>query len=605
MAATWKTRVENLRLKTKFMLILCSLLLVFGAVILSASFLVFRQYENELYQNTSQMLNMAIDTVESDLDAVEQAGALTLSNDAVQNTLNDSRLDFSTREPVLLFGQASAQVYEALNYYYSKNPYILSASIYVDGQRFRVGPDYSPEPEENLEQAREAAAQGNGKAVWLPSGRSDSSLFYAREIRDIRNMTLRTIGLLVLRVDLRGIVEDRLKSGLNLNYQPQITIASRSGGLLFSDLPFPRQEAEALPAQNGYRRAILDGEDYFISYATRSRFGLSYALYLPIDSIAASLRLLNAAVLVIGVLTFLLCMLFCSRLVSQIIRHFDILVQKMHLFREGKFQEIGASSYSGRQDELGYLHRSFDGMVQDFRQLVEDNYLKQLAVKDARIKSLQAQLNPHFLFNILQTIHWKAKAAGQEDISRIAEALGKMLRYTLQEQEALVPLKKELEITRYYVSMQKYRYGERLEVAFAVPDAYSDAPIPPMGLQTLVENSIKHALENMLGACRICVSAREEGEAVLLSVEDNGPGIDEALLEHADRETDRGMGIGLSNLQQRLSLLLGKPYGVRIHNTGGGARVELLLPAGTAHEPDRPCGKEREEQDVSAAFGGR
>ena len=119
--------------------------------------------------------------------------------------------------------------------------------------------------------------------------------------------------------------------------------------------------------------------------------------------------------------------------------HFEALVKKMHLFQEGRLELLSTGEYADRKDELGYLHRSFDEMAVDFRRLVEDNYLKQLSVKDAQIKALQAQINPHFLFNVLQTIHWRAKAAGQEDISQITEALGKILRYTLKEQGAVCP----------------------------------------------------------------------------------------------------------------------------------------------------------------------
>ena len=109
--------------------------------------------------------------------------------------------------------------------------------------------------------------------------------------------------------------------------------------------------------------------------------------------------------------------------------------------------------------------------------------------------------------------------------------------------------------------------------------------IPPMALQNLVENSIKHGLENMLEPCHIKISGREEMGAVVLAVEDNGPGLDENLLEHAAQETETGMGLGLLNLQQRMRLLLGQEYGVRLHDTGHGALVELVLPGdGNAQE---------------------
>ena len=173
-----------------------------------------------------------------------------------------------------------------------------------------------------------------------------------------------------------------------------------------------------------------------------------------------------------------------------------------------------------------------------------------------------------------------ARAAGQEDISQITEALGKILRYTLKEQGAVVPLRKELEIVYCYVYLQKCRYRERLHVEFCIPDELLETPIPSMGLQTLLENSIKYALENMLEPCWIQVRTEEREGKVFLSVEDNGPGIDPAVLERAQEEDPNTTRIGLKNLRQRILLLFGEPYGIRVRNTGHGTKVELALPRG-------------------------
>ncbi len=227
---------------------------------------------------------------------------------------------------------------------------------------------------------------------------------------------------------------------------------------------------------------------------------------------------------------------------------------------------------------MGYLNRSFDKMAGDVKRLVEENYLTKIAVQEAQLKSLQNQIDPHFLFNILQTINWKAKTGKQEEISHITEALGKILRYTLYKKETLVPLREELEIVEGYVSIQKYRYGERLSVLIEAPKKWGGAMIPPMALQNLAENSIKHALENMLEPCVIRIGAGESGDELLLFVEDNGPGIDEDTLKKLENPAGADEGIGLINIRKRLSLLLGERYTLRVYNTGRGTRAELLLP---------------------------
>ena len=550
----------NLRLKSKFMLIFCSLLLTSSITVVSLAFLAFYQYDRELYQNTSQLLNTCIDTLESDLTTIDQIGVWSVSNDAVQDMLNDSRLDFSSREPVFLFGRKYREVHEALSYQYNRTSYVISAAIYVDGERLGVG-QYSGETGEELQQISEAARKAEGRAVWLPSGKEDSSLIYAREIRDLQTMTFRSFGVLIVRVDLREIVADRITVGMNLNYHPQVTILNENGELLFTDLPEEaRLEEKDFPPENSYRQAKLGGRDYFVSYATHSNYGLRYALYVPFDSIAFTLRTMNTLVLLVSVLIVAVCMILCSRIVEQIVQQLHMLMTKIQLFQNGDFQELSHWA-SDRRDELGDLNRSFDEMSVKFQRLVEDNYVKQLSIKDMRLKSLQNQLNPHFLFNI----------------SRITEALGKILRYTLREQELLVPLEKELEITRSYISIQQYRYADRLIVCVDVPERWKAAPIPPMCLQNLVENAIKHAMENMLEPCTITIGTKQQGEDLLLFVEDNGPGIDEDALPKA---AEQGGGVGLTNIRQRVQLLLGEPYGLKLYNTGTGTRAELLLPGG-------------------------
>lgn len=580
MTAKLRTLLQNLSLRKKFLLIFCSLLFLSTAVILLMSGYVFHQYEAELYQSTAQQLRICVNTIEGDLAAIEQVGMWAVTNTAVQSMLNDQQLDLARREPVLLYSRYARDLYETLSDSFHQDPHISSAYLFAGSSGFSFGSQTENYAEETLDLLWEAAAGGRGRAVWLAAPEKDGSLIYVREIRDIQHMTFRTVGLLAVRVDLQTIVFERVNERFEYSDPTEIAIYAGDGTILFNNLSDGRQEPLPLPGEDGYIRETLNGREYFVTSAIRSDFGFRYALYLPIDAINASSRLMRTTVVVLTVVLFLLCAWSCSRLISQITEHFERLVAKMRLFQEGKLP-AESDGYSGRQDELGYLHRSFDQMVRDFNRLVEENYVKQIAVKDARLRALQAQLNPHFLFNILQTLHWRAKAAGQEEISEIVDALGKMLRYSLREQDMLVPLRRELEFTSYYTKLQKYRYKDRLDISVDVPEEFLALSIPPMAVQTLVENAVKYALETMEEPCRIRVRAERRGTLTALTVEDNGPGIDEAILSADAQESGAsGMGIGLKNLKQRLTLLLGEQANLRVINTGGGTQVELLLPPG-------------------------
>ncbi|MCI9225721.1 MAG: sensor histidine kinase [Acutalibacter sp.] len=561
----------NIRLKPKFMIVFCSLLLVSVLTVLSTSMYVFHQYERELYRNTSQFLNMSIDSIESEFSAIDKTSSYVVTGDAVQEMLGDSMLDFNAREPVFPFSKAYRALNDLLLNHYGQLPYVLLAAVCVDGKSFGIGDAYKLE-QGIIDELSAVVLESYGKPILHQTG---GELFYVRNIMNMRGMSLRPIGVLVLQVDLEKIVADALKSRENLNYQPQIVIFSQEGERLFSSSPDAGQEYEYQPTENEYRILRIDEKDYFVSYATYSSFGLKYAMYLPFDTVASSLRLMNTLTLAVAVLIMLINTLFCSKLVSQIVQQFDLLVMKMQLFQAGRYEELDRYRSDSRRDELGYLNSSFDKMVRDVRRLVEENYLTKIAIQEAQLKSLQNQIDPHFLFNILQTISWKAKMGKQDEISQITEALGKILRYTLHKTEALVPLSEELEIVWRYISIQKYRYGDRLSVEICIPPKWHGVPIPPMALQNLVENSIKHALENMLEPCVIHIGAAEHDKCLQLFVEDNGPGIDSEVLQKLE---EPGGGIGLNNIRRRLALLLGEQYTMKIYNTGHGTRVELLLP---------------------------
>lgn len=276
--------------------------------------------------------------------------------------------------------------------------------------------------------------------------------------------------------------------------------------------------------------------------------------------------------------------------------------------------DVMQSMTEGMEDELAEICSQFEDMVEALDKQIQDNYVKQMLIKENQLKVLQNQINPHFLFNTLQTINWKAKASQDEETSKIVEALGKLLRYTLKSQDDPAPLEKEVEILKHYVFIQQMRYGERLSVEIAIPDEMRERMVPKLSLQNIVENSIKHALENMLKPCEIRVWAEEEDEGYRVCVEDNGPGIHKEQLpgsgdmrnRNDDKETGKndgkeigqddskeaGLGIGLRNIQGRLRLLFGERSSLKICNTGHGTLVELYIEElGDSDEKSYPGGR--------------
>ncbi|UJF34995.1 sensor histidine kinase [Paenibacillus hexagrammi] len=215
------------------------------------------------------------------------------------------------------------------------------------------------------------------------------------------------------------------------------------------------------------------------------------------------------------------------------------------------------------------------------QELIKENYTKQLVIRETEFRSLQAQINPHFLYNTLESINWISKMNGQKQVSQMVEALGHLLRSSISMKQDLITIGAELDLVQHYITIQKVRFEERLDFHMQVPGEFRSGLIPKLTLQPLLENAIKYALEEMLDPCLISIAAREDGSRLDIMVEDNGPGIDIEYLDQimkGERQS-KGTGVGLKNIDERIRIAFGDDCGVRIENKAeGGTRVTVRIP---------------------------
>jgi len=205
-------------------------------------------------------------------------------------------------------------------------------------------------------------------------------------------------------------------------------------------------------------------------------------------------------------------------------------------------------------------------------------------LKDAEIRLLQSQVNPHFLFNVLNTINSLAVIENADMTSEIVHTLAEMLRYTLKNTfNDLVPLRAEIEYTEKYVAIQKVRIGDRIRVEIQIPDEYLELETPYMIIQPLVANAIVHGLYEKESAGIVSIDLDVQGSEVEICVSDNGVGVDptrlKSILETEDLLDDRSTGVGLRNTHRRLQYRFGAEYGVTIESVlEHGTRVKVRFP---------------------------
>lgn len=238
-------------------------------------------------------------------------------------------------------------------------------------------------------------------------------------------------------------------------------------------------------------------------------------------------------------------------------------------------------------DEVAHLFRSFNHMAGEMKLLVQQQYENGIRVKTAELNALQAQINPHFLYNTLELINWKAMENDSPEIVRIAQDLADFYRLTLSNGKSMVPLQDELSLICRYLDIQNFRFSRDIRFLTEIPEDCLGITIPRLTLQPLVENSVLHGFlkrdeedgtENL-----IFLRAQRDGEFLVLFLTDNGPGMTakqfETILEGPSESS--GHGFGVPNIQDRIRLLYGRNCGLTFSAAeDGGVSVTIRLAAG-------------------------
>lgn len=247
---------------------------------------------------------------------------------------------------------------------------------------------------------------------------------------------------------------------------------------------------------------------------------------------------------------------------------------------------MGEDELFENKDELEYILTSIQKTVNAKKNTDEELAERVRLLKKAQAVALQSQINPHFLNNTLETINWTAieLLGGRNEISRMAGALSRMLRMTLENSDTVVPLSTEVQHCKYYLEIQKTRYEDKFDVEWKIPPELMTCRIIRIVLQPLVENAIYHGIKPMTNKGLITISGRIEGELLLLTVADNGLGMTNLELGnlrkniHSDRIKE-SRHIGVTNVNQRIRLYYGEAYGLTVKSQeGAGTSVTVRIP---------------------------
>ena len=424
-----------------------------------------------------------------------------------------------------------------------------------------------------------AAGQTEGAACRTGTG-ADAAFQAAQAVRSYDGSVL---GYLVVTVEQEDL--DRLFGG-EYSGTGDLLLLDRFWGLAYSSRPSTARATAAALRTQVLTGGVLDDDTgecrYFVLEEPNTGFLL--ILQQPLTFTRRALSTFYTISAALGLLCLGLCLLYAlwlSRYLSDPVHEMDAAMDSV---RQGDFS---VQLDIDREDELGRLADSFNLMTREYRDNLERSVQRQRELNDIQIRMMQAQLNPHFLYNTLDSMKWMGITHQVPQIAELATDLATILRTSISPEEFLT-LEEELELIDRYLEIQYIRFEDRFSCEIDVEERFQHCLIPKLALQPLVENAIIHGVADQNDGY-IKITAAQEGADLILSVRDNGCGIPEdvlAVLNSGDKRIP-GRHLGLYNVDQITRLHFGPGYGIRAESRPGeGSCVRLRVPIRRKEPPD-------------------
>ncbi len=466
---------------------------------------------------------------------------------------------------------------------------ISDVSVLLGGQVAYASGEETRQPDAALLAALyAAAAQYPGKTIWsnlsenlYPNPGDQSKILLAYS--GIRDSSGDTVGLVAVQISPRDFGSAILTKQKILGYQTTF-VTDRNGDVIYADNTVNDDwRASILERYRaGERKSIVElgGTPYYVCAQYNGLTGWITFTMIPESKLFPEAGSLKQYTVVLVAISVSLASLFLLILSIAITKPLARLKNGMKQVQDKNFE---LQLENDRKDEIGELTETFNYMVNRIRILVNQVYQEKIAQKTAEIEALQAQINPHFLYNTLDTINWMLIERDDMEASAIVVALGKLMQYSMDTGSSMVTLLEECRYVKDYLLIQKYRLEDRLEFTLDLDLSIEKFKVPKLFLQPLIENAIDHGIQHAGRDGTVRVVARREGGRVLITVSDNGRGMTPDELYQFKRllrnDTIGYKNIGVRNVARRLQLHFGERCAFTVDNRlGGGVSVTISLP---------------------------
>lgn len=566
---------RSFSLSKKMTVVFFTILSAVGVISFAAVQAVLNVYDGKLYQESQQELTYFTYMMEERMEDLERDSY-------------DIAMDFDIQQKLVRMKEEENPAEYLKNMERLKNKMMnvtVAAKsvinlIYTDGDalNLKVGKEYTQIPDDILKEFLGKAEDASGGYVYVQPSPDFPYLVSGREIRKYSDYSMESLGTLVIFSDFHEFIRECHSSLESMNVE--LCIRTEKGEVYVSDADCFSEEQE-LEGSQGYRILNREGQKYFMCYQVSETTGWTLIHMTPYSDIFQTNTQVRYLLLGGIFLLFLIAGIAIRKFSRVLTEPLERLMVSTEQVQQGEF----ASARKGlegevSQDEIGRLQESFRIMVEKIDILIHENYEKQIVLKDTQYQALQAQINPHFLYNTLNSIAWMIKVGRGDEASDMIMALGHLFREAFSK-EPMETVKEELNLIEDYISIQKVRYGKRVMFFINCQKEVEDCRIPKLSLQPIVENAILHGVENSAQPCEIVIDAREQEGRLCIEISDTGPGMEPEELERIRRfqMKSKGNGIGLKNIRERMQLIFGDDVNFEIESEKGkGTVMRMIVP---------------------------
>lgn len=593
------SKIQNWSIRRK--LIFYCYLIITPILLFISTFLFLRNYRSTLEEQaeidgkSAQSLAENINLLQKD---VEDFSTYLYINQDINAILTTDQPEVLNQDSQLWRNQAPMKMLQDM---VALKGYIKTVAIYPENgvNAYLKSIDSSSYLRET-EQVRQTqtyrmAMEARGKVVWrlaekdyneiYQTSRTDK-LILCREIYD--STKKKPLGYVVIGASadtFSSLCENSLR-----HEKEGILVLSHNGEKLIKEGEISLEILEYLTKEaftgRGYREnnRVFSYEGYHIYCVQKDRNAAIVCKIVPKGNLLGILGSIISAplILLMGFLIGLYpILIFVSNIISKPLKR---LCEAMDQFKKGDFnQRIETVA----RDEVGQVSEGFNRMVEDIQYLINKNYIMALQEKESELRALQAQINPHFLFNTLDCLYWRVQECGNGEIGEDIMALSNLFRLVLGQGSAVTAVRTEKDMLETYLHIQKMRFEKRLEYCIDLEEPLLEMPIPKLILQPFVENAVVHGLEGAKGECMLTIEGRIQGKYMEFIISDTGNGMTREQVEEIFRTENTGryasQRIGryaIKNVKERLELKYGpENYCLEIESTlGKGTRVRILLP---------------------------